>query len=183
MMRGAFRACLALATQTHIPISHGRPLIAPALVLALASCATPLDVRPGTSYREVLSRFGPPSAEYKLGGPQAIARLEYDAGRYAPGTVMIDVDGEGRVISVRQALTREHLDRVQVGKDTRETVLREYGRPAQVQRFAMSPDLETWNYPYLLAGEWHQLMSFYFDPQGVLRRTEDGPDPEYIVSK
>jgi len=75
--------------------------------------------------------------------------------------------------------TAENFARVRVGVDTDADILREFGRPRVTQPYPMA-DQVGWMYPYLENGFLNSEMVIFFDRQGVVRRTENGPDPRFL---
>ena len=92
----------------------------------------------------------------------------------------LDLDAQGRVVRVEQALSEARFgQRIQPDRWTREDVLREYGRPAQVtavHRF----DGDIWVWRYLDGPTW-RLLFIDIDRAGVVRGwyagDENLPDP------
>lgn len=125
-------------------------------------------VKPGMSRDEVISTMGSPTADVSL---QQGTRLQYSgqpAGQYA---FMVDLDTAGRVASVRQVLTEKEFQRIQPGKWTRSDVLREFGRPAQVDR------VRSWNGD-ILTYRWYGMQNMfywvYLDGSQVVQKAHPG---------
>ncbi len=62
------------------------------------------------------------------------------------------------------------------GKDTRADVLRDFGPPAETFSFPLM-DETAFMYRYFIQGGFYAAMFVYFDPRGVVKRTETGMDP------
>jgi hypothetical protein len=119
--------------------------------------------------------MGRPTAVVRL--PSGAERLQFSqqpAGQYA---WMADLDGAGRLVSLRQVLNETDFSRIEVGKWTRADVEREFGRPAWDERVA------NWDGP-IMTYRWNQGPSMdrfywvYLDRQGVVRRAH--PGVEYL---
>lgn len=126
------------------------------------------SVKPGMSREEVISTMGPPTADVSL---QQGTRLQYSgqpAGQYA---FMVDLDTAGRVASVRQVLSEKEFQRIEPGKWTRSDVLREFGRPAQVDRVG------SWNGD-ILTYRWYGMQNMfywvYLDGSQVVQKAHPG---------
>jgi hypothetical protein len=148
-----------------------------AAVVALGGCATPDQTLAGASRAQVIDKFGRPLSVYAL--PGGGERLEYQVGTYQQYAQMVDIDTQGRVAQVNQVRTAENFGRLEIGVDTPATVMREFGQPWQIQRYALSK-LTAYLYPYKEAYVWNLMMAVHFDDNGVLRRVESGPDPRFI---
>jgi hypothetical protein len=151
-----------------------RSLLTFALALLLAACATPLSLKPGTSIDEARSAFGRPTAEVKL--PDGGTRLQYSGQPFNQSVVNADFDAQGRLRIVEQMMTDESFTRVRSGKDTQADVLRDFGRPADTFHYRLSNET-AFMYRYFTHGGFKAAMFIYFDPAGVVKRTETGMDP------
>jgi hypothetical protein len=102
----------------------------------LGGCALrPLSsVTPGMSLEEVVSRLGQPGAVVALGSG---SRLQYSGQPVGQFAFMVDLDASGKVLRARQVLNAREFERIELGKWTREDVLREFGRPASVDHVAL----------------------------------------------
>jgi len=150
-------------------------LVSLVLAAALAGCATNFGLEPGASREQVLSRMGRPTAVVKL---PAGERLQYSTqpGAYPGGhhAWMADLDANGRLVRVYQALTRDNFGRIRVGEWTRAQVEQEFGPPAWVDR------VTNWNGP-IMTYAWHDDISdkffwVYLDDRGVVQRAHPGND-------
>lgn len=151
-----------------------RSLPAIALALLLAACATPLSLKPGTSIEEARSTLGRPTAEVKL--PDGGTRLQFSGQPNNQSVVNADFDAQGRLRVVEEMMTDESFARVRAGKDTQADVLRDFGRPAEVFHYRLSNET-AFMYRYYTHGGFKAAMFIYFDPAGVVKRTETGMDP------
>lgn len=151
-----------------------RSLLALALALLLAACATPLSLKPGTSIDEARATLGRPTAELKL--PDGGTRLQYSGQPNNQSVVNADFDAQGRLRVVEEMMSDESFARVRAGKDTQADVLRDFGRPADIFHYRLSNET-AFMYRYLTYGRFPAAMFIYFEPAGVVKRTETGLDP------
>ena len=139
-------------------------------LLGLAGCALqPFGgVAPGMSREDVLARMGQPGAVVVI--PQG-TRLQYSGQPTGQFAVMVDLDASGRVLSARQVLNAREFARIEPGKWTRDDVLREFGRPAMVDRVA------SWQGD-VLTYRWYELQDLfywvYLDGNQVVQRAHPG---------
>ncbi len=145
----------------------------------LAACATPDQLPRGTSEADVIARFGQPDRVYPSRGASEPRRLEYAIGPHQQFAWMIDLDADQRLLKVEQTRTFEAFGRVRIGVDTFDDVRREFGAPWKVEGYS-ALRLTGWLYPYKEAGVWNSMMAVMFDKSGVVRRTENGPDPRFL---
>lgn len=153
--------------------------LALAALFALTGCATPSALAPGTPEAEVIAEFGRPAEVYPLPSPPQARRLAYPIGRYNQQTWMVDIDANGRVLRVMEAISAAHFAQIRIGHDDTTTIRREFGPPWEIQTYTLS-GLTAWMYPYLEDGFWNSMMSVYFDKTGIVRKVESGPDPRFI---
>ncbi len=151
-------------------LRHGAATLA--LTLLLSACAG-MGLQPGMTRAEVLGRWGPPSAVVPLATGE---RLQYSYQPFGQQAVMVDLDGAGRVVQVRQVLNEADFARISTRGDwTAADVEREFGPPASVGRVA------SWDGPILTyrwrGGMVDQLFWVYLDQAGVVRRAHAGMDP------
>jgi hypothetical protein len=139
-------------------------------VLGLAACAL-TAVRPGMSQQEVLTHYGKPSRELPYGTGM---RLQYSRQPAGQSAVMVDLDGAGKVLRVREVLIPAEFSKIEVGKWTRADVEREFGPPARIDGVA-SWSGDIMNYRWL---DVDQDMFFwvYLDSANVVQRTGQGPE-------
>lgn len=146
------------------------PLLFAAGLLWLAGCALqPFGgVTPGMSREDVLARMGQHGAVVAI--PQG-TRLQYSGQPTGQFAYMVDLDAAGRVLSARQVLTARDFARIEPGKWTRDDVLREFGRPAMVDRVA------SWQGD-VLTYRWYELQDLfywiYLDGKQVVQRAHPG---------
>lgn len=142
---------------------------------ALVSCANLPPVQPGQSEAEVIARLGRPSNVYQDGASRL---LEYMHGPVGQTTDMARIGPEGRLVSFEQVLTMQKFGTIMPGEADKDKVLRTIGAPSKIHFYTLS-QLESWSYPFKENGVWDSLMSVYFDKAGMVRRLENGPDPNY----
>lgn len=125
-----------------------RRLVAPLAAAALAGCAAsygPGPLAPGATEADVVARMGTPTGRHAL--PDGARRLEFARGPFGRETYMVDLDANGRVVRIRQALGEQQFLAMQPGM-TREEVLREFGRPADARRVGfVGREVWSWRYP------------------------------------
>jgi hypothetical protein len=143
-------------------------------VLLLAACATPQSLAPGTPLPEARSALGRPTAEIPL--PSGGTRLQYSGQPFNQSVWNADFDTQGRLARVEQMMTDEAFRRVRAGQDTQADVLRDFGAPAETFQYKLSNE-SAYMYRYYTYGGFKAAMFIYFDPRGVVKRTETGLDP------
>lgn len=137
------------------------------LLLLLTGCA----VTPGMTRDEVLSARGKPTAELDRAG---VHRLQYSTQPMGQSVLMVDMDAHGRVQQAREVMNLNAFSQIDLsGSTTRDDILWAFGPPAQVDH-VMSWTGDIWAY------RWREVQDMwfwvYFDPQGVVRRTQQGLD-------
>jgi hypothetical protein len=152
-------------------------LIPAVLTVFLAACASPQSLKPGTPIAEARAMLGRPTAEVSL--PDGGSRLQYSGQPNNQSVWNVDFDAQGRLRSVEEMMTDEAFLRVRAGKDTQADVLRDFGAPAEVFHYRLVNET-AFMYRYYTHGRFHAAMFIYFDPAGVVKRTETGLDPWMI---
>src|ERR671910_2602099 len=89
---------------------------------ALAACATPNSLAPGTTLEQARARLGNPTGSYLL--PGGGTRLQYSNQPFDQSVWNANFDAQGRLTGVEQMMTDAAFARVQSGKYTQEDVLR-----------------------------------------------------------
>lgn len=148
------------------------------LFAVLAACASPGSIAPGTPATEVLQTLGAPTGRYAA--PDGGERLQYSMQPAGQAVYNIDLDAQGRVVQVEQALSEALFgQRIVPDRWSRADVLREYGRPAQVMG-VHNFDGEIWVWRYLDGPTW-RLLFIDVDRAGIVRGWSNGdenmPDP------
>ena len=143
-------------------------------MLGVAGCASnPGTVAAGASRDDVLRRYGTPTADFRLPGG---GRLQYSRQPAGQQVYNIDLNADGKVASVTQALTEPQFAQVQLDVWRVADVERAFGKPALVgQVYSFKGDV--WSYRYDYYGTNKQFHVF-IDPQGLVRRTQSTEEIE-----
>lgn len=152
----------------------GRFLVVLLAALALAACSTPGSVKPGQEQAAVSATAGRPTAVVQL--PDGGTRWQYSGQPFDQSVWNIDFDSKGRVVIVEQMMSDAAFARIRSGRDTRVEVLRDFGPPAESFSYRLQNET-AWMYRYFTHGGFYAAMFVYFDPSGVVKRTETGMDP------
>jgi hypothetical protein len=142
--------------------------------VVLAACTTPQSLRPGTPEPEVRAALGRPTASVAL--PGGGSRLQYSGQPFNQSVWNADFDPSGKLVRVDQMMSDESFARIASGKATRDEVLRDFGQPAETFQFKLKNE-SAWMYRYFTQGGFKAAMFVYFDPAGIVKRTETGMDP------
>jgi hypothetical protein len=148
--------------------------VALSATVVLAACTTPQSLQPGTPEVDVRAALGRPTASVAL--PGGGSRLQYSGQPFNQSVWNADFDGSGRLLRVDQMMSDESFARIASGKATRDEVLRDFGPPAEVYQFKLKNE-SAWMYRYFTHGGFKAAMFVYFDPAGIVKRTETGMDP------
>lgn len=143
----------------------------------LAACASPASIPPGASENDLVAKLGRPDSEFTLG--DGGKRFEYNRGEFMQRSWMVDLDASGRVQRVDQVRDEKHFAQLKPGADDKTSVRRALGTPWKVEYYPPSR-LTGWLYPYRESGVFNSVMTVMFDPEGVFRRAENGPDPRFL---
>lgn len=147
------------------------------LVLLLGACAHPDALRVGMSRDELDARFGRPDAvRHEPDGDVQI----YSSAPLGERASAAHLDAQGRVVAVEPLLNTEHFATIRVGAWNQNDVLTHFGRPAEVSRTRF---YEVWSYRYREAETWYSLFHVMFDAAGVVRQTQNAPDPMFDPSE
>ena len=153
-------------------------LLALGLAAWLGGCALlaePGRVAPGTPQAAVVQYLGPPTARYPAAGG-AGERLQYTYQPAGQRVFNIDLDAQGRVARVEQALSEALFpERIRPDHWTRTDVLREYGPPARVMG-VHNFDGDIWLWRYADGPVW-RLLHIDIDGSGVVRGWSSGDEP------
>lgn len=148
-------------------------IMAIGLVLLLGGCAHPDGLRVGMTRDELDARFGKPDAvRHETAGDVQI----YSSAPLGERASAVHLDATGRVVTVEPLLDTEHFATIQVGAWNKQDVLSHFGRAAEVSR---TRNYEVWSYRYREAETWYSLFHVMFDASGVVRQTQNGPDPMF----
>jgi hypothetical protein len=153
-------------------------LLAALSLSALSACSTMFrqPPPPGAPLAQVTAALGQPNAVYPE--PDGGQVLEYRGQPMGQFQHMARIGPDGRLRSWEQVLTSENFAKVKIGQWTKDDILRNYGRPAEISRVAFH-NYEVWSYRYKEAGVWNSMMSVHFDERGVVQQMLNGPDPMY----
>ena len=137
-------------------------------VLGVAGCASNPDrVAAGASRDDVLRSYGAPTADIRTPGAE---RLQYSRQPAGQQVYNIDLNADGKVVSVTQAMTEAQFALVQPDVWRVADVERAFGKPALVgQVYSFKGDV--WSYRYDYYGTKKQFHVF-IDAQGLVRRTQ-----------
>lgn len=150
-------------------------LLACTAALLLGACAQPWEsFQAGEPVSAVVARLGPPREVYTLA--DGTRRLMWPTQPMGEVTTAVHASADGKVLSVRQVLQPSEFYRAQIDKWTERDVLEHFGQPAEKAYFPLQKR-EVWSYRFLQDGQWYQLYHFLFDDAGVLRGTQQSPDP------
>ena len=118
-------------------------LVASAL---LSACALSPTIDPGTTTEaQIISTYGQPTRRWT--NPDGTTTLEYATQPAGISCFMFTIDGQGRVVNARDALSDTNMARVQVGM-TEQQVDRILGQHADVDFFSLSGETAwSWNIP------------------------------------
>ncbi len=155
-------------------MSPARNLLFAVALTGLTACATPQSLKPGTTVDQARAALGRPTADLPL--PDGGSRLQYSGQPFNQSVWNADFDAQGRLVRAEQVMSDAAFARVQSGKDTRNEVLRDFGQPAETFVYKLR-DESAWMYRYYTHGGFKAAMFIYFDPAGVVKRTETGLDP------
>lgn len=135
--------------------------------LVLTGCSLmPERVAPGTPRAEIEARLGRPTLVHVL--PDG-TRLQYSGQPAGQWVHNLDLGADGRLVRYTQVMDAAWLlQNIQIGRWTRDDVLRDMGRPALVERVARF-DGEVWTYRFLQATAPRQA-HVHLDPAGVVRQ-------------
>ena len=121
----------------------------------------------GSSRDDVLRAYGKPSANFTLPDGE---RMQYSRQPYGQEVINFDLNAQGKVVAVSQAMAQTQFALVQLDVWRTVDVERAFGRPpivGQVHSFKG----DVWSYRYDYYGVNKQFHVF-IDPQGVVRRTQ-----------
>ncbi len=138
-----------------------------AAVLALASCSfMPERVAPGTARADIETRLGRPTAVHVL--PNG-TRLQYSGQPSGQWVYNLDLGPDGRLVRSVQVMDIDWLQKnIQIGTWTRDDVLLNLGKPAQIERVARFDGvIYTYRFKQMEAPRQAHV---HIDPSGVVRQ-------------
>ena len=156
-----------------------------AAVALLSACAgTGSRLKPGVAtLPEIISEMGEPAMRWQDSGGQE--QLAYPHGPVGVHTYMVFVGADGRLQRIEQVLDEAHFARIQIGKSTKEEVLRLIGPSYPVWTVEYKPlNQIVWEWNFNDRTNQVSRLDVYFDmTTGVVRntqqRTVDSMFPRY----
>ena len=137
----------------------------------LTACAVPQFTAIGTPRAGVIERLGTPTATYALSDGE---RLQYSSQPGGTTVYNLDLDAQGRLARIEQALDPALFTRIQVDRWTTQDVERMFGKPARVEK-VWSFDGDVWTYRYT-DFYWRWALYIHIDRQGVVRKVLTGEE-------
>src|SRR5688572_21005136 len=132
------------------------------LAAVLGSCAGARSLVPGQSTdADVRARLGTPKETRTEAGDQI---WEYPTGPEGFTNYSVRLGPDNRVKSVTQLVTEEQLEKIAVGKSTRDDVRRILGRPAEETVYHAGP---TWYWRFLRNETSTGYLIVTFDSAGI----------------
>jgi hypothetical protein len=144
------------------------------ITVVLAACTTPQSLKLGTPEADVRAALGRPTASLAL--PDGGSRLQYSGQPFNQSVWNADFDANRKLVRVDQMMSDESFARIVSGKATQDEVLRDFGPPAETFQYKLKNE-SAWMYRYFTHGGFKAAMFVYFDPAGIVKRTEPGLDP------
>jgi len=141
-------------------------LAASLLAIGLAGCMVPQWQKPGMPQAEVEKGMGKPTVVVPLadGG----TRLIYSQQPAGQQVYHMDFDAQHRLVRVEQVLDTAHFIALRNGVDTKDSVYREFGPPAKVERvYSFNGDI--WTYRFM-DNTFARRAHVHIDPQGVVQK-------------
>lgn len=120
-------------------------LAALAATAALAGCATPGNLPPGTPIATARQGVLGPTGEYAL--PNGGRRLEFARGSSGKETWMLDFDANGALVTSEQVRTQANFDNIVRGMSADEVRMR-LGRPSHVFGAGWQEHIHVWSYRF-----------------------------------
>lgn len=142
-------------------------------VLSLGACAHPDGLRPGLTRDQLDARFGRPAATRPE--PPGEVRI-YTSQPLGQRASAAHLDASGRVTAVEPLLNTEHFGTIRIDDWNKQDVFTHFGPPADVTR---TRQYEVWSYRYRESEVWNSLFHVMFDAKGIVRQTQNAPDPMY----
>lgn len=139
--------------------------------IALVACAHPDNLRVGMTREELDARFGTPSVERHEGNDEIRIYTSQPLGQRASAA---HIAADGHVTAVEPLLNTQHFAAIGVDAWNKGDVFAHFGKPAEV---SATRNFVVWTYRYREAEAWNSLFNIMFDGQGVVRQTQNEPDP------
>lgn len=151
-------------------------LSASLLAVGLAGCMVPQWQKPGMPQAEVEKGMGKPTLVVPL--PDGGQRLVYSQQPAGQQVYHMDFDAQQRLVRVEQVLDTAHFFALRNGVDTKDTVYREFGPPAKVERvYSFTGDI--WTYRFL-DNTFARRAHVHIDPQGVVQKVMFTDESMYL---
>lgn len=151
-------------------------LTASLLAVGLAGCMVPQWQKPGMPQAEVEKGMGKPTLVVPL--PDGGQRLVYSQQPAGQQVYHMDFDAQQRLVRVEQVLDTAHFFALRNGVDTKDTVYREFGPPAKVERvYSFKGDI--WTYRFL-DNTFARRAHVHIDPQGVVQKVMFTDESMYL---
>ena len=136
----------------------------------------PEGQHPGRPRAEVEKGMGKPTEVLPL--PDGGTRLVYSRQPAGQQVYHMDFDARQQLVRVDQVLDTAHFFALRNGVDTRDSVRKTFGPPAQVERvYSFQGDI--WTYRFLDNG-FPRRAHVHIDPAGVVRKTMFTDEAMYI---
>jgi hypothetical protein len=152
-------------------------LLSVAVAASVAGCAHPDYLRAGMTSAQLDARFGTPAAVRH--DPDGDVRI-YSSAPLGQRASAAHLDANGTVFRVEPVLNTEHFATIVVGRWNKNDVLTHFGRPAEDSRI---PGYEVWSFRYRENEQWDSMFHVMFDAAGIVRQTQNGPDPMYEIRR
>lgn len=152
-----------------------------AATLLTAGCASVGNVKPGTSYSELIKQYGKPKVICPTGdGGNRLVWSEGNAGEQAYAVV---VDSQQRVASVTQLMQKPAFDVLDQGQWNTHDVRCQFGLPAMVRTYGDSKGEMVWQYRFYGPADGYDMLFVTFDrATGEMVNYSTGQDPELNIS-
>ena len=151
-------------------------LTASLLAVGLVGCMVPQWQKPGMPQAEVEKGMGKPTLVVPL--PDGGQRLVYSQQPAGQQVYHMDFDAQQRLVRVEQVLDTAHFFALRNGVDTKDTVYREFGPPAKVERvYSFKGDI--WTYRFL-DNTFARRAHVHIDPQGVVQKVMFTDESMYL---
>lgn len=174
-MRRSARSQCANPSFLPVPVMN-RMLTLLLCSLALAACDRQrIDkLEPGISVEaDVRQQFGEPAQITEKADGSRI--FEYPRQPEGSTNYFVTLGADGKFLAIRQALTPASFAQVKPGMDQSE-VRRLLGRPSSMQRYAMKPDEEVWDWRFL-DGQHKKVLTVTFNREHRVQTSADADDP------
>jgi hypothetical protein len=145
-----------------------------AAIVWLTGCASPDQLRVGMTSAQLDAQFGKPVAERREGNETVRIYTSQPFGETASAA---HIAPDGRVVAIEPLLDLQHFATIRVDQWNKQDVLSHFGPPAEVRGTRQYSNV--WSYRYRESNVWYSLFSVMFDDAGIVRQTQNGPDPMF----